>query len=289
MLWESDLIAVEDSQNTQRNAHGGAEDGMMTTKQEHLTVRVTGVPISTLNMEQTCRLVSSWAADKEKTRCVTFANAHMLAVASVDDSFFRAMNGMDLNCPDGRPLMWVGRYLEGHAELQNVPGPDFMSYFIECTKGKGLRHFFLGARPGVAESAVRNLRKLDPDIQVVGCYSPPYAPLSEEGLAKQAEITNESGADIVWLSLGCPKQELWLHFNRHRLDRKVVLAVGQAIDLAAGNMRRAPRVFRWLGLEWLYRLVQDPVRLSPRYFKYNSIFLWEVFKNHLLKEQPRTV
>jgi N-acetylglucosaminyldiphosphoundecaprenol N-acetyl-beta-D-mannosaminyltransferase len=261
---------------------------MLRTKLERRAARVLRVPVSTLNMGETCDLVASWAEDGDRTRCVTFANAHMLAVASTDDTFLDAMNEMDLNCPDGRPLVWVARHLEGHPEARNVAGPDFLPYFIKHTRGKGLRHFFLGAASGVAEMAVGHLRKFDADLQIAGIYSPPFGPLTDEALAMQANMINKSGANIVWVSLGCPKQERWLQRNRHRIDRKVVLAVGQAFDVTSGNVRRAPKVLRVVGLEWFYRLLRNPVRLSPRYLVYNSIFLWNVLIVHVLKARDHS-
>jgi N-acetylglucosaminyldiphosphoundecaprenol N-acetyl-beta-D-mannosaminyltransferase len=157
--------------------------------------------------------------------------------------------------------------------VAQVSGPDFMPLYCEQSRERGYRHFLYGAAPGVAEKAARKLQELYPGIQIAGVYTPPYRPLSAEEDDAVCRRINESGADLVWVCLGCPKQEKWIYAHRARLNAKVLLAVGQAIDILGGARARAPRFIRQAGLEWFYRLLREPRRLWKRYLTTNFLFL----------------
>lgn len=152
-----------------------------------------------------------------------------------------------------------------------------------------LRHFFYGGREGVAKRLIDKLKIENPFLQVAGYYSPPFRGISPEEDALIVNRINESGADIVWVSLSCPKQEIWIHEHRDKLHARVLIAVGLAFDIIAGDKRRAPKFLRDAGLEWLYRLLQEPVRLGNRYLKSNSLFLFMLFQSMFSKSKSRSL
>lgn len=250
------------------------------------TIKILDVPLSTLNMEATIALAGNWAAQGDRGRTLTFTNVHMVTEAFRNLEFRRMLETMDLNCLDGVPLVWLSRYITRRKHLSRTCGPDFMPAFCLSDKARGLRHFFYGAGPGVAEAAIAALRQKCPDIQIAGHYSPPFRPLSTDEIADVRNQINSSNADVLWVSLGCPKQERWIYENRAALDVKLLLAVGQAFDILAGTRQRAPKFIREHGLEWLYRLARDPRRLWKRYLIYNWHFLRLIFREHAFV--PRT-
>ncbi len=237
---------------------------------------ILGVSIASTNLHHAINKVDSWLDSwlekPSRARLVAFSSVHMLTEAHRNPSLFRALQETDLKCPDGMPLEWLGR-LKGHA-ISRVAGPDFMPAFCAATAAKGYRHFFYGGRPGVAERVIANLKKTSPDLQIAGWYSPPFMDLGSDEDTVGVRAINESCADIVWICLGCPKQELWMWQHRNRLKAGVLLSVGQAFDIAAGVKRRAPKILRNSGLEWFYRLVVEPRRLMGRYFSSNLTFLY---------------
>jgi N-acetylglucosaminyldiphosphoundecaprenol N-acetyl-beta-D-mannosaminyltransferase len=231
------------------------------------------VPIARLTMDQAIAQVMVWAkCEIPQTRVINFANVHMLAESRSSGSLKTALLKADLNLPDGRPISWLGRLMFG-SKITQIAGPDFMPRFCEETSNSELRHFFYGGAPGVAAASALELRRRHPNFKVAGSICPPFRALSAEEEMKLCDEINQAEPDIIWICLGCPKQELWAARNRDNLNAKVILAVGQAVDILAGSKRRAPGWTHSLGLEWLYRLVQEPGRLWKRYLVTNSVFL----------------
>jgi N-acetylglucosaminyldiphosphoundecaprenol N-acetyl-beta-D-mannosaminyltransferase len=185
------------------------------------------------------------------------------------------------------PLVWLGR-LHGK-QVTRVCGPEFMQAFCASASPGGIRHFFYGGRNGLAERLIAKLRLQNPSLQVAGCYAPPFRAISPEEDALIVNRINDSGADIVWVSLGCPKQEIWIHEHRDKLNAPVLIAVGLAFDVIAGDKARAPEILRNCGLEWLYRLMQEPARLGVRYLKSNSVFLYALPEYVLTAQNPISV
>jgi N-acetylglucosaminyldiphosphoundecaprenol N-acetyl-beta-D-mannosaminyltransferase len=136
------------------------------------------------------------------------------------------------------------------------------------------RHFFYGSTPAVLATLQVALLRLIPDLNICGACSPPFRALSEAEQQRDLQSIRESGAEFVWVGLGAPKQERWMAGNWQSLCPAILLGVGAAFDFHAGNVRRAPGVLRVLGLEWLYRLAQEPRRLWKRYLVTNSLFMF---------------
>ena len=237
-----------------------------------------GTPVATVDPESLSETMVSWIRSGERGRLVTFTNVHMVVEALRNKVFQKLLRDTDINCPDGAPVAWYVKRASGR-NIRRVSGPDFMPYFCKETAPLHLRHFFYGGAEAVAARAADALREKIPLLQVAGVYTPPYRPLTPEEDAEVVRMINSAKPDVVWVCLGCPKQEIWISDHRDKLDAPVLLAVGQAVDIAAGTKKRAPRVFCAAGLEWFYRLCQEPGRLWKRYLIYNSIFIY-----HLLTE-----
>jgi bacterial polymer biosynthesis proteins, WecB/TagA/CpsF family len=236
------------------------------------TFQIFDTPIGLLTMPEAVRMVAQWLKEEGRCRLVTFANVHMLVEARLNPDFGDILHQTDLNCPDGSPLAWIGTALHGD-HVSQVAGPDFMPLFCAQTASQGYRHFLYGGGEGIAEKTAHELVRRYPGIQIAGQYTPPFRQLTRQEDEHVCRQINESGADIVWVCLGCPKQEKWILEHRDLLNAKVILAVGQAFDIVAGVRPRAPRLFRRLGMEWAYRLIKEPGRLGKRYLFTNTLFI----------------
>lgn len=251
------------------------------------TFLVLGIPLGRVTLTGAIERLNSWVDSGPPGRLVTFANVHMVVEAQSDMGLKDALLRADLNCPDGKPLAWIGRSAHGE-RVSQVAGPDFMGRFCERSARLGHRHYLYGGAPGIAEQAARNLTRMYPGLCIAGTYSPPFRPLSPSEQAEACRRINQSGAQIVWVALGCPKQEKWMSEHRNRLDAKVLLGVGQAIDILAGAKDRAPGLLRRAGLEWAYRLCCEPRRLWKRYLVTNSLFLFWMGRDAMVRLRPET-
>jgi len=148
-----------------------------------------------------------------------------------------------------------------------------MLAFCEKTAGQGYRHFFYGGEPGVPERLAESLRHLFPGIQVAGTYSPPFRPLGAKEDQEVVAMISHSAPDVLWVGLGTPKQERWMHEHRGTLSVPVLVGVGAAFDMVSGRRRQAPAWMRERGLEWFFRLLQEPRRLWRRYLVYGTKFI----------------
>lgn len=239
-----------------------------------------GVPVAVVNMSSSIQRVRSWVERRDRGRMVNFCTVHMLVEGVKNPEFTELLQKADMNCPDGMPLVWYGKR-KGYGSVQRVCGPEFLPAFCEATADMNLRHYFYGGAEGVSVKAASELQKRFPGMQIAGAYSPPFRDLTPEEEEELVRTINEARPDLIWVCLGCPKQERWIERFRNRLNVPVLLAVGLAVDVAAGNKRRAPVVMSKAGLEWLFRLVQEPKRLWRRYLVYNSIFLYRLLRQEL--------
>ncbi|WP_372422887.1 WecB/TagA/CpsF family glycosyltransferase [Salinarimonas chemoclinalis] len=225
--------------------------------------RILGVDVAMVNVRRALDEVAGFVARRE-TRTVCFSDVHSIMRAQEDPAHRAALAAADLVMPDGQPLAWTGR-LRGHAGVERVCGPDFLTAFCRATAAQGWGHYFYGGADGVAHALAERLAAQAPGLVVAGAETPPFRALSEEERQETLARIRASGARVLWVGLGCPKQEKWLHDNGPALEGIVCLGVGAAFDFATGRVRRAPRVMRRLGLEWLHRLASEPRRLWRRY------------------------
>lgn len=211
---------------------------------------------------------------------VCFVNGH-LAVAGHEDGALRAaLNGSLMSLPDGRPVYLSGRLL-GVSPLEAVPGPDFMAAMLDRRAEPPLRHFFLGGREEVLERLVAVVRSRYPTAVIAGAYSPPFRPMTEAEWVAALQQVRAARPDLVWVGLGAPKQEFFMHARAAALAPAVMLGVGAAFDFTAGTLARAPRWMRRCGLEWLFRLLAEPRRLWRRYAYTNAMFMVYLVRQRL--------
>jgi N-acetylglucosaminyldiphosphoundecaprenol N-acetyl-beta-D-mannosaminyltransferase len=226
-------------------------------------VDVLGVPVDAVGHEEAVDRVL--AAVESGGFCqVCTVNLQFLVTARRRPEVARILSGAELNVADGAPVLWLSHLL-GHRLPERVAGSDLVPSIAAHAEWSGARLFLLGGRGGVTQAAAAELRRRHPRLQVSGTLEPPLASLSEMPDDEIVARIREAGADILLVGFGHPKQDLWIAANRHRLPVSVAIGVGGSFDLIAGRLNRAPAWARRSGLEWLYRLVQEPRRLAVRY------------------------
>lgn len=222
-----------------------------------------GVGVSIVDMPLALQTIEHWIAQRQPNY-VCLRDVHGIMACRDDPVLLEIHRTAGLVAPDGMPLVWLGR-LKGHRGIRRVCGPDLMPALCARSVVRGHRHFLYGGAPGVAERLATALRARFPGLQIVGVHTPPFRPLTADEDAQVVRTINESGADVVWVGLGSPKQEHWMAAHLGRLRAPVMLGVGAAFDFHAGTLRRAPVWMQRSGLEWLYRLAAEPRRLWRRY------------------------
>ena len=196
-------------------------------------------------------------------------------LAQDDEAVASAVAGADFVVPDGQPLVWALRAL-GAERPSRVYGPDLMIEACQRAAQTGSKMYLFGGRNnGALVQLTLNLRRRFPGLQIVGGHSPPYRPATADEEIAIAEEINASGADIVWVGTGQPKQELWMTQMRPMLRAPLLIGVGAAFDFHAGLVPQAPALLQEAGLEWAYRLAREPRRLWRRYLRYNPRFVIE--------------
>lgn len=211
----------------------------------------------------------TWAQARE-SRYVAICNVHVVVSASRDAVYREVINGSDMATPDGAPVAWMLRRL-GFAGQSRISGPDLMWALCERAAQENLPIYCYGSTDATLGLLEARLRAAFPDLHTT-MESPPFRALTAEEDAATVERINASGAGIVFVGLGCPKQERWMAEHRGRINA-VMIGVGAAFDFHAGTVRRAPAWMRDNGLEWLHRLASEPGRLWKRYLVTNTLFI----------------
>ena len=238
---------------------------------------VLGIPVAVATYGSAVARIFEMASDGSRAWLVEAANTMVVTKARHEADFGAVMARFDLILPDGMPLVWsLNRQLpQGEKLTDRVYGPDLMLATVAASEGEeDLSHFLLGGAPAVLEKLERNLLERYPRAKVAGSYSPPFGMWSEAENAGIFQRIRESGASLIWVGLGCPKQEVWMAEHQAMLPPGVYFGIGAAFAFHAGEVRQAPPVLQRLGMEWAFRLVMEPRRLFKRYFKYNSLFAW---------------
>lgn len=238
--------------------------------------RILGVNIAVTNMEETVQYIEK-NISRLKGKYITVCNGHTSVMAYEEQEYRNVQNNAALSLPDGEPLSIVSR-MRGYKEAQRVTGPDLMEeMFKRAQDGNGLRHYFYGGTQDTLDKLKECLENKYPKMQIAGMYSPPFRKLTEEEKQKDIERINASGADIIWIGLGAPKQEIWMYEQRGMLNG-VAVGVGAGFDYHAGKLKRAPKWIQKISMEWFVRLLQDPKRLWKRYLVTNIKFIWYVIR-----------
>jgi len=215
---------------------------------------------------------------------LNFTNVHVVMTAQNNKELMAALNHSNaLSQPDGMPLVWAMKTYEKNIK-DRVYGPDTFELCMKKSAELNLKHFFYGSTEKTLSLLQNNLLEKFSGLIIAGSYSPPFRPLTKKEENDVAKKINESGANIVWVGLGAPKQEIWVNKMAKKLSAPVIVAIGAAFDFHAGTVKQAPDWMQNHGLEWLFRLIQEPRRLWFRYLYYNPLYIlkfsWERIFNH---------
>ena len=234
-------------------------------------INVLGVGVSTVNTAMALDTVDEWISRGEPHYiCVT--GVHGIMESYRKQAVRDIHNAAGLVVPDGMPLVWLSR-LEGFHHVARVYGPDLMLAICKRSLDRGYRHFLYGGASGVCQQLAGRLQAQFPGLKIVGTYSPPFRVLEREEDEEIVEQINSVRPDIVWVGISTPKQEVWMAQHIGRLHAPVLIGVGAAFDFHAGLKRQAPRWMMRAGLEWMFRMIQEPRRLGPRYLSNNPLFV----------------
>ncbi|MHB1144118.1 MAG: WecB/TagA/CpsF family glycosyltransferase [Thiobacillus sp.] len=251
------------------------------------TGKVLGAQIDALSWNDALARLLGWAHARE-SRCVAICNVHVVVSASRDAAYRDIINGADMATPDGAPVAWMLRR-QGFAGQPRISGPDLMWALCERAAAEGISIYCYGSTEATLALLERRLREAFPKLRVT-TESPPFRALTPAEDAAVVDRINTSGVGIVFVGLGCPKQERWMaeHRGCDALDggplrvKAVMIGVGAAFDFHAGTVRRAPAWMRDNGLEWLHRLASEPGRLWKRYLVTNTLFILGAARQLLL-------
>ena len=243
--------------------------------------RIISLNIDHVSFAESLEKVMRWGLAHEPAY-VCFANVHMTIEAHQDAFFREKINQASLVLADGKPVAVAGRLLYGKKQ-ERIAGMDFMPAVLGRANEQNARVFLYGSTQHVLDTLRQKIKTDYKNVEVVGAISPPFRPLSAEELAQDIRLINESGAHLVLVSLGCPKQEKWMSAHSEKINA-VLLGVGGAFAVTAGLQKRSPVWMQRLGLEWLHRLFQEPSRLFKRYFITNTIFIFLLIKE-IIKRQ----
>ena len=235
-----------------------------------VTTTILDTRIDALSWEQLLGRIVRWA-QAGQSRMICLCNVHSVVTAKHDAAMANALKRADLNLPDGAPIAWLMRQ-RSWPEQQRLSGPDLMWQLMREAEKLQLSVFLMGATPATLGRLRGVLSNAFPRLMIAGSLSPPFRPLNELEHGGFVDQINRSGASIVLIGLGCPKQEIWMAECGNAISA-VMIGVGAAFDYHAGSLRRAPPVWQRIGLEWLYRLLQEPRRLARRYLLTNTLFL----------------
>ena len=242
---------------------------------------ILGIQVTGTNYEICTKAIVSWA-EELSVRNIYAANAHMLVEAYDSPEFRDIVNSADIVTPDGMPLVWALR-LKGFPDQERVYGPTLMLKVLEEASKEQIPVGFYGAKPDVLESLVERMKGRFPDLPVVYSYSPPFQEMTAEEDAEVCSIIQGSGVRILFVGLGCPKQERWIadHFGK---INTVMIGVGAAFDFHSGTIRQAPSWIQKMGLEWFFRMTQEPNRLWKRYLFTNPRFMFLLIRELMMEK-----
>lgn len=236
------------------------------------TINILGVDIAAIDMNW----LLSFTKDHIKALSgdyICVANVHTTITAYEDEDYCTIQNSGIMAIPDGGPLSTVGRK-RGAENMGRTTGPSYMGEILKESVSQGWTHYFYGSTQETLDKLKSTLEKDYPGIRIVGMYSPPFRPMTEDEDMEIVSAINEVSPDFLWVGLGAPKQEKWMAAHQGKV-KGLMVGIGAAFDYYAGNIERAPEWMQKSNLEWVYRLIQDPKRLFKRYLVTNSKFIWD--------------
>ncbi|MEQ2128901.1 WecB/TagA/CpsF family glycosyltransferase [Caldanaerobacter subterraneus KAk] len=216
---------------------------------------IFGVPIHRVTMIEAVEILKGYLKE-DRIHIVATPNAEIIMMAQKDEEYKKILNETDLNVPDGSGVVFASKVFNKPLK-ERVAGFDLMMEFVKWASHKDVSIYLLGAKPEVVEKAQSNLKNLYPSLKIVGFHHGYFNEKEEENII---EDINKRAAQVLFVALGAPKQEKWIYKNKEKLKVKIAMGVGGSFDVIAGKAKRAPEIYRKLGLEWLYRLIQEPWR-----------------------------
>ena len=257
----------------------------MSTLREHVRRRLSllDVHIDTLSWESTIGRIRKWAEHRE-SRYICLCNVHSLVTGYRSPELRQAIERADTAAPDGMPVAWLMRR-RGVLGQERIDGPGLMWRYAEQAALDGTPIFLFGATQATLDRLIQNLRYHFPALHIAGYDSPPFRALTPAEEDAVVEKITRSGAAVVFVGLGCPRQELWMADIAWRIPA-VLIGVGAAFDFHAGVVKRAPAWMQRNGLEWFYRFCSEPRRLWRRYLVTNSLFVYYLIRDRLRKQAP---
>ncbi len=248
------------------------------------TRSILGVPIALTDYASALDVMDRLVETRERGY-VCAAPVHAVMVAQDDPEMLAALRGSTIVVPDGMPLVWAANLLGERLE-DRVYGPELMLRYSDRCAERGHRVWLYGGRDqGSLVQLALSLRRRHPGIKIVGGYSPPFRALTSDEEDAIVEQINDASPDVLWVGIGVPKQEKWMAHMRDRLDVPVMCGVGAAFDFHAGRIPMAPRWMQERGLEWIYRIAQEPRRLLPRYLYFNPRFVAAFARQYLAERR----
>ncbi len=233
---------------------------------------ILGVRISATNLSNTCEIFSRWIGAKEKNY-VTIAPVSTIIDCQDDKVYKNIVNNSGLTTPDGMPIVWLGK-MRGIKNIARTYGPDLLLEFCEYGLNKGYKHYFFGGSAQVLAQLKEKLENKFPGIKIAGSFDPGKRELGQVEPDEIIREINNANPDILWVGLGSPKQDYWMFNHRQKLNVPVMVGIGAAFDFIAGTKKQAPKWMQRSGLEWFFRLCQEPGRLWRRYLIGNTKFVF---------------
>lgn len=247
------------------------------------TVSLLGVKISQVSLPMACNRIIEWVSEKHRTY-VCVAPVATLVDAKRDEFYRSVVNGAGMVTPDGMPVVWLAR-MKGCHKISRTYGPDLMHEVCQHGQRAGIKHFFYGSSEDTLKKLTQELKGKYPAIKIVGSYAPPFFSTVQQEHDEIIARMNAANADILWVGLGSPKQDLWMHTHRALINASVIIGAGAAFDFVARVKPQAPRWMQRSGLEWLFRLGCEPQRLWKRYLVGNTLFCWYVLLDLVKKDK----
>ena len=239
---------------------------------------ILGININAVDYEYAVDRITTAAKNKEACSVSALA-VHGVMTGFLDRVHARRLNGLDLVVPDGQPVRWALSWLHGKKLPDRVYGPNLTLKVAESLTKEGMSIYLYGSKEETLTKFAHNLSRMYPGFKIAGMEASKFRRLSESERQELAQRIKDSGANAVFLGLGCPRQETWAYEYRDLLDIPI-LAVGAAFDFHAGTLPQAPKWMQDAGLEWFFRLTQEPKRLWQRYAILNPLYLWNIFQQY---------
>lgn len=244
-------------------------------------LRVCGVKLHALQPDDALAVVRRWVESDRSFHYVSSTNVNNVAIAIESPGYFQVIENADLSLVDGVPFLWYGR-MKGFPLKKRSGIEELMDVVFETSNhGSRYSHFFYGNTPEVLEALKTELLRRYPNLRVAGMFSPPFRPLTPQEDQEHIKMINDSGADFLWVSLGCPKQEQWLYDHRQSLRVVVGGGAGAVFNFFSGQTKKAPAWVRYMGMEWVMRLLMEPRRLYGRYLIRYPKFMYYFVKHAL--------